>query len=127
MKFEVNEKVFAFTMLLYGQQLFIQMFNEEADKEWKLIQPILKQLYEGLKEKHKKKGYQRALDYSGSKPPVLSNFYDLWFILYCISNYRIFWIDLDSDKKELMILKYALNNVAKKSHRTFSEYKSRHI
>ena len=47
MKFEVNEKVFAFTMLLYGQQLFVQLFNEEEDKEWKLIQPILKQLHEG--------------------------------------------------------------------------------
>jgi len=114
-------------MLLYGQQLFVQLFNEEEDKEWKLIQPILKQLHEGLKEEHRKKGYQRALDYSGSRPPVLSDFSDLWFILYCISNYRIFWIDLDSDKKELEILKYALNNVAKKSHRTFSEYKSRHI
>ena len=53
MKFEVNEKVFAFTMLLYGQQLFIQLFNEEENQEWKLIQPILKQLYEGLTEDHK--------------------------------------------------------------------------
>jgi len=112
---------------LYGQQLFIQLFNEEENQEWKLIQPILKQLYEGLTEDHKEKGYQRALNYSGSKPPVLSSFSDVWYILYCISNYRIFWIDLDSDKKELEILKYALNNVAKKSHRTFSEYKSRHI
>ena len=55
MKFEVNEKVFAFTMLLYGQQLFIQLFNEEENQEWKLIQPILKQLYEGLTEDHKEK------------------------------------------------------------------------
>ena len=45
MKFEVNEKVFAFTMLLYSQQLFIQMFNPEVDKEWKNIQPIVKELY----------------------------------------------------------------------------------
>ena len=56
MRFDVSEKVFAFTMLLYSQQLFLQMFNSEKDAEWKMIQPITKRLYEGLSEENRIKG-----------------------------------------------------------------------
>ena len=44
MKFEVNEKVYAFTMLLFGQQLFLQMFDKGGkldDSEFGLIKPIM--------------------------------------------------------------------------------------
>ena len=50
MNFEVNEKVFAFPILLFGQQLFLQMFNNDFKKEndeFNLIQPVIKNLYEG--------------------------------------------------------------------------------
>ena len=49
--------------------------------------------------------------------------------MYCISNYRVEWVGIDpnQDRKELHMLKYALINVAKKSHKTFTEFRSRHI
>ncbi len=133
MKFEVNEKVFAFTILLYGQQLFLQLFNNKGkaeDEEFNLIQPVIKRLYNGMTEQYRKEGYERALKFKGSSPPILKDFTDVWYIMYCISNYRVDWIAIDpkaAKVQELNILKYALNNVAKKSHKTFSEFKSRHI
>ena len=128
MKFEVNEKVFAFTMLLYSQQLFIQMFNPETDKEWKKIQPIVKELHEALSEENRKKGKNKALQYRGQRLAV-EGFNDLWYIMYVISNYRVDWIRLGAnvDREEIKILRYALINVAKKSHKRYSEFRSRHI
>ena len=128
MKFEVNEKVFAFTMLLYSQQLFIQMFNPETDKEWKKIQPIVKELHEALSEENRKKGKNKALQYRGQRLAV-EGFNDLWYIMYVISNYRVDWIRLGAnvDREEIELLRYALINVAKKSHKRYSEFKSRHI
>jgi hypothetical protein len=127
--FDVHPKVFAFTMLLYGQQLFLQMANPEKDQEWNKIQPILKKLNEGLSEENRIKGRQRALAFRGSEPPILSDFDDVWYIMYCISNYSVGWVSIDSrqNKKELEILKYALINVAKKSNQKFTDYRSRHI
>ena len=128
MKFEVNEKVFAFTMLLYSQQLFIQMFNPEVDKEWKNIQPIVKELYEALSEENKIKGRNKALQYDGRRP-VIQGFNELWYLMYIISNYRVNWIKLGAnvDREEIKILRYALINVAKKSHKRYGEFRSRHI
>jgi len=127
--FDVHPKVFAFTMLLYGQQLFLQMANPEKDQEWNKIQPILKKLNEGLSEENRIKGRQRALAFRGSEPPILSDFDDVWYIMYCISNYSVGWVGINSrqNKKELEILKYALINVAKKSNQMFTDYRSRHI
>jgi hypothetical protein len=127
--FDVHPKVFAFTMLLYGQQLFLQMANPEKDQEWNKIQPILKKLNEGLSEENRIKGRQRALAFRGSEPPILSDFDDVWYIMYCISNYSVGWVGINSrqNKKELEILKYALINVAKKSNQKFTDYRSRHI
>ena len=127
--FDVHPKVFAFTMLLYGQQLFLQMANPEKDQEWNKIQPVLKKLNEGLSEENRIKGRQRALAFRGSEPPILSDFDDVWYIMYCISNYSVSWVGINSkqNKKELEILKYALINVAKKSNQMFTEYRSRHI
>ena len=133
MKFEVNEKVFAFTMLLFGQQLFLQMFNSDykkEDDEFKTIQPVIKKLYEGMAEEHRKKSDKKALKFKGSSPPILKDFTDVWYIMYCISNYRVDWVGIDpvaADVQELNILKYALINVAKKSHKEFPEFRSRHI
>ena len=131
MKFEVSEKVFAFTMLLYSQQLFIQMFNSEVDNEWKKIQPIIKELHKALSEENRQKGYEKALRWHTDRRLILTlrDFNDLWYIMYCISNYRIDWINLhpDQNKKEIKILRYALINVAKKSHKRYSEFRSRHI
>ena len=61
MKFEVNEKVFAFTMLLFGQQLFLQMFKSDGkhnDSEFGIIKPIIQSLHKGLSEENRQKGYQ---------------------------------------------------------------------
>ena len=133
MKFEVNEKVFAFTMLLFGQQLFLQMFNSEYQKNstgFELIQIVIKKLYQGMIEKHRIEGYKKALKFKGSSPPILKDFNDVWYIMYCISNYRVDWVGIDpaaADVQELNILKYALINVAKKSHKEFPEFRSRHI
>ena len=131
MKFEVNEKVFAFAMLLFGQQLFLQMFNKDLKEvsEFKHIQPIIKKLHKGLSEENRTKGYEKALRYKGWERPILKDFNDLWYIMYIISNYRVEWIDVEptETRKEIEIMKYALINVAKKSHKRYSEYRSRHI
>ena len=131
MKFEVNEKVFAFAMLLFGQQLFLQMFNKDLKdvNEFKHIQPIIKKLHEGLSEENRTKGYEKALRYKGWERPILKNFNDLWYIMYIISNYRVEWIDVEptETRKEIEIMKYALINVAKKSYKQYSEFRSRHV
>ena len=131
MNLEVSEKVFAFTVLLYSQQLFIQMFNPEADNEWKKIQPILKEMYKALSEENRQKGYEKALKWrtTGWSTVKMHDFNDLWYVMYCISNYRINWIELsrEQEREEIKILRFALINVAKKSHKRYSEYRSRHI
>lgn len=131
MQLEVNYKVFGYTMLLFGQQLFMQMFNSEANNEWKKIQPIIKELHLGLSEENKQKGYEKALRWRTDRRYILTlyDFNDLWYIMYCISNYRINWINLHpkQDREEIKLLRYALINVAKKSHKRYSEFKSRHI
>ena len=65
-EYDVHPKVFAFTVLLYGQQLFLQMANQEKDEEWKKIQPILKEMNEGLSDTNKSKGRERAMAFKGS-------------------------------------------------------------
>ena len=129
--FDVDHRVFGYTMLLFGQQLFIQRFNPEANNEWKDIQPIIKELHQGLNEKNKQKGYEKALRWRTDYHDILQlyDFNDLWYIMYCISNYRINWINLhpEQDREEIKLLRYALINVAKKSHKRYSEFKSRHI
>ena len=131
MKFEVNEKVFAFTMLLYGQQLFLQMFNKDLKEvdEFKHIKPIIKRLHEGLTEENRIKCYEKALRYKGWERPILKDFDDVWYIMYIISNYRVEWIDVSPDetRKEIEIMKYALVNVVKKSYKIYSEFRSRHV
>jgi|TARA_R110002110_G_scaffold78527_2_gene205891 hypothetical protein len=131
MKFEVNEKVFAFTMLLYGQQLFLQMFNKDLKEvdEFKHIKPIIKRLHQGLSEENRIKGYEKALRYKGWERPILKDFDDIWYIMYIISNYRVEWIDIkpDETRKEIEVMKYALINVAKKAYKHYSEYRSRHV
>ena len=93
----------------------------DSDSEFGLIKPIIKELYEGLTEEHRIKGYERALKYKGSACPILKDFTDMWYIMYCISNYRVDWVGIDSsqDRQELHIMKNALINVAKKSHKNF--------
>ena len=53
------------------------MTNEEKDEEWKKIQPILKEMNEGLSEANKVEGRNRALAFKGSEPPILKDFKDL--------------------------------------------------
>ena len=129
--FEVDHRVFGYTMLLFSQQLFIQMFNPEANDEWKTIQPIIKELHQGLREGNRIKGRDKALRWRTDYHDILQlyDFNDLWYIMYCISNYRISWINMhpDQDREELKLLRYALINVAKKSHKRYNEFKSRHI
>ena len=125
MKFEVNEKVFAFTMLLFGQQLFLQMFKSDGkhnDSEFGIIKPIIQSLHKGLSE-------ENALRYRGWERLVLTDFSDLWYIMYVVSNYRIEWVDIkpDETRKEIEIMKYALVNVVKKSYKLYSEFRSRHV
>tara|TARA_R110001606_G_scaffold34618_1_gene101923 strand:- start:2575 stop:2973 length:399 start_codon:yes stop_codon:yes gene_type:complete len=132
MKFEVNEKVFAFTMLLFGQQLFLQMFKSEGkdnDSEFGIIKPIIQDLHKGLSEENRLKGYKKALRYKGWERLVLTDFSDLWYIMYVVSNYRIEWVDIkpDETRKEIEIMKYALVNVVKKSYKIYSEFRSRHV
>ena len=129
--FEVDHRVFGYTMLLFSQQLFIQMFNPEANDEWKAIQPIIKELHQGLREGNRIKGRDKALRWRTDYHDILQlyDFNDLWYIMYCISNYRISWINMHpkQDREELKLLRYALINVAKKSHKRYNEFKSRHI
>ena len=129
--FDVDHRVFGYTMLLFSQQLFIQMFNPEANNEWKDIQPIIKELHTGLSEENRLKGRDKALKWSHGWRDILTlyDFSDIWYIMYCISNYRINWINLHpkQDREEIKLLRYALINVAKKSHKRYSEFKSRHI
>jgi len=98
--FDVDHRVFGYTMLLFSQQLFIQMFNSEANDEWKDIQPIVKELHKGLSEENKIEGRNKALRWRTDRRYILTlyDFNDLWYIMYCISNYRINWINLHPEQ-----------------------------
>jgi len=89
MNIEVNPKVFAFTMLLFSQQMMHRMFNPEKDNEWKAIQPVFQELAEALSEENKLLAKQRLMEYDGLSPLVFRDFKDLWFIMLAISNFRI--------------------------------------
>ena len=67
--------------------------------------------------------------YRGWERLVLTDFSDLWYIMYVVSNYRIEWVDIkpDETRKEIEIMKYALVNVVKKSYKLYSEFRSRHV
>ncbi len=140
MNIEVNPKVFAFTMLLFSQQMMHRMFNPEKDNEWKAIQPVFQELAEALSEENKALAIQRLMEYDGLSPLVFTDFKDLWFIMLAISNFRITVLRLHSIENELKdfdiegandplsLMYLTLWNVVMKGYKLDkSEYNSRHI
>ena len=59
------------------------------------VKPIIQSLHKGLSEENRQKGYQKALRYRGWERLVLTDFSDLWYIMYVVSNYRIEWVDIN--------------------------------
>lgn len=140
MKVEVNPKVFAFTMLLFSQQIMHRMFNPEKDNEWKAIQPVFQNLAKALSEENKILARQRLMEYDGLSPLVLTSFEDLWFIMMAISNFRVTSLklhsieseledfDIEGDNDPLSLMYLTLWNVIMKGYKfEKSEYNSRHI
>ena len=113
----LDSKVYGFVMLLYSQQLFNQFFNAEENAEWERIRPIVGELHEALSEENRWDGYTRAIEYNGLDP------------MYCISNYRVPGIELDScvTSEHEKILYYVFQNITKKSHKYYNKFGSRLI
>ena len=75
MNFEVSEKVFAFTMLLYSQQLFIQMLeglhHEEAEVLCTAKDKTLHQKYKGLSDNVVKEAFGWGENYCLSSGKIM--------------------------------------------------------
>jgi len=140
MNIEVNPKVFAFTVLLFSQQMMHRMFNPEKDNEWIAIQPVFQELAEALSEENKALAMVRLMEYDGLSPLVLTGFEDLWFIMLAISNFRVTILRLHDQSNELehselegtndplSLMYLTLWNVIMKGYKfDKSEYNSRHI
>ena len=50
MQIGIDSQIYGFTMLLYSQQLFNQLFNAEENAEWEKIQPIVGEFHKALSE-----------------------------------------------------------------------------
>ena len=129
MKLAIDSQVYGFTMLLYSQQLFNQMFVSEEHAEWQKIQPIVQELHKALSEAEKIKGRDRSIAYNGLDNLVFKGVQDTWYIMYCMTNYRVPGIDMHPDvvTQHEKILYYVLVNICKKSHKNYHKFGSRFI
>jgi len=129
MKLAIDSQVYGFTMLLYSQQLFNQMFVAEEHAEWQKIQPIVQELHNALSEGEKIKGRDRSIAYNGLDNLVFKGVQDTWYIMYCMTNYRVPGIDMHPDvaTQHEKILYYVLVNICKKSHKNYHKFGSRFI
>ena len=125
----LDSKVYGFVMLLYSQQLFNQFFNAEENAEWERIRPIVGELHEALSEENRWDGYTRAIEYNGLDPITFTGVNDSYYLMYCISNYRVPGIVLDScvTSEHEKILYYVFQNITKKSHKYYNKFGSRLI
>ena len=125
----LDSKVYGFVMLLYSQQLFNQFFNAEENAEWERIRPVVKELHAALSEEHRFKGYMRAINYNGLDPITFTGVDDSFYLMYCISNYRVPGIELDPSvtSEPEKILYYVFQNITKKSHKIYNKFGSRLI
>ncbi len=129
MQLKLDSQVFGFTMLLYSQQLFNQFFNAEENAEWERIKPIVGELHSALSEKNRWSGYTRAISYNGLDNITFTGVDDSYYMMYCISNYRVPAIELDPSvtSEHEKILYYVFQNVTKKAHKTYNKFGSRFI
>lgn len=130
MKLEIDSQVYGFTFLMYGQMIFAHMFDSKENAEWGRIQPCLQRLYRALTPMNKEMGYKRAMEYNGLSPIEYHGFQDLYYIFYCLSNFRVPEILIGPDARfdrENRIMHVVLCNVCRKSHKDYNRWTSRFI
>tara|TARA_B100000700_G_scaffold92134_1_gene104028 strand:- start:114 stop:530 length:417 start_codon:yes stop_codon:yes gene_type:complete len=124
---KMDSQVYGFFILLYTQQLFGRFFNMEAEKEWKHIQPILEKLEAALHEDVRLRAIKRCIHYKGWGMVDYNDINDIWYVLYCIANYRVDGINfarggaIDDAPHWEQLLYYTLVNIANKSHKYYQE------
>lgn len=124
---KMDSQVYGFFILLYTQQLFSRFFNMEAEAEWKYIQPILDKLARALDEETRLKAIDRCIKFKGWGFVDYRGIEDVWYVLYCITNYRLDGISFDRggavddapDWEQLLF--YTLVNICNKSHKFYGE------
>ncbi len=122
----VDSQVYGFVMLLYSQQLFTQMFNAEKDSEFDRIKPVIRRIRHALSSEVRKQSHEAALHYNGFDNLGFKGMNDLWFCIYCISNYRVPYVkmlrdDLPQEEEILYNVIYNVNVKAHKIHRMYNQ------
>ena len=124
---KMDSQVYGFFILLYTQQLFGRFFNMEAEAEWKHIKPILGMLTHALREEIRLKAVNRCSKFKGWGMVDYNEIEDVWYILYCLSNYRVDGINfarggaVDDAPQWEQLLYYTLVNICNKSHKHYQE------
>jgi hypothetical protein len=129
MQLGIDSQIYGFVMLLYSQQLFNQLFNAEENAEWEKIQPIVGEFHKALSEENRWDAYQKCINYNGLDNIVFTGVNDSYYMMYCISNYRVPGIDIDPKVTTFheKILYYVFVNIVKKSHKYYNKFGSRLI
>ena len=86
---KMDSQVYGFFILLYTQQLFSRFFNMEAEAEWKHIKPILTMLTNATREEIRLKAVDRCVKFKGWGFVDYNEIEDIWYVLYCLANYRV--------------------------------------
>jgi len=130
MKLTIDSQIYGFTFLMYGQMIFAHMFDNKENAEWGRIQPCLKKIHSELNRSNKDLGYKRAVEYNGMSPITYDGFHDLYYVFYCMSNYRVPEIRIGPNAQldqENRIMHMVLCNVCRKSHKDYNRWISRFI
>jgi hypothetical protein len=125
---KMDSQVYGFFILLYTQQLFSRFFNMEAEAEWKYIKPVLRMLTHALREEIRLEAVDRCIRFKGWGMVEYNNIEDIWYVLYCLSNYRVDGVNFaraESSKDDVpqweRQLYYTLVNICNKSHKHYGE------
>jgi len=124
---KIDSQVYGFFILLYTQQLFARFFNMEAESEWKYIQPVLDKLHDALSEDRRQDAIRKCIRFPGFGHVAYRDINDIWYILYCLSNYRCDGVSCERkggadqlpDWEQLLY--YTLVNLCNKSHKNYQE------
>lgn len=126
---EIESQVYGFTVLLFSQMCFSQLFKAEENQEYDDVVPVVKKLHQCLSEERRIEGYKRAINFSGYRERLMyTGMKDLWYYIYVLSNYRVHTIKkepgtYEEPEEELMFL--TLTNVMTKSHKVHRMFNQR--
>ena len=130
---KIESQVYGFTVLLFSQMLFTQMFNPEEEKEFEKIKPVVKKLENAMTEDMRIHGQKKAVNFQGLTDPLIFNgIHDFWYYVYAISNYRIHAIEMPKPnpfegQQEEELFYFALTNVVVKSHKIHRQFNQRFV